>query len=847
MQLVGLGVKDNSGKEITIGIEGVYGSELDSVLKNNAAQIIAALTGKYPTPYSYSTDLDPVTGKPKPGIPDDLSKLTPQMITNSGIPGFKFDNGTLTQIEIDIGNVANWGKYNYLVNANDRSNLNLTALSGHPIVSKETMEYGMYSSKAGEGQRFADKFSAFQGPSPAGGFGDFGGMEGGRYGMQSTYVPETEAQLRAAKDAGIIPENKTLSQAQNDAKNAQAGNVTRGTTVNNQGQVVDQSGKVVGQAGAAGSPNFAATQGIPGVDMPFGGINPLQAFASQTPGQAASFALGSGMLPGYANQNLAAAYGNIYPGLANAYNLALQTGRLTAPTIGQGVAGTDIQAPGVGFAQFTQGAGGNIAQGLQQDLQSIQNVKAKVKAAGGTVAGLTEQELVLYQQVISDPETEYKIRDSLIRLTSPNAATELARRTMLQRAYSMGELQAPGQLAMTPGGFGTLGAAQASQYTPPTGAFTPTPPPSTRTQTPVPQIPAGGTPPINNQTPINQIPTNQIPTNQTPLSQPANTEPAAQTAAQAAAMAAATQANLDRMQAQADADRRAGGDFAMSTGGGSSALMRELLAKIDDVDKPASPAKGGLNMNNVEVSDDDETAVQVNPGSGIKANPAMLDLSAADIIRNNPMGVDQTANDKIFYVDDDGNNVFTFVNKEKISQQAKAQAAATNTPWYDTVYITDPLTGKSLGLKKDSTSPHDDAPYKVMFVGQSGASDVDTSPQPVVEQPLKQMDFNTYQNLMLGGYSDTGAGGLFPSTFDQWNFGTEPTTEQKKLMTAPGDAWEKMKKDVAAAKSFKDLDNIRKGIVNPNGKKEEDDLEELQAFNNFAYGIGQAPMIGGAM
>ena len=124
----------------------------------------------------------------------------------------------------------------------------------------------------------------------------------------------------------------------------------------------------------------------------------------------------------------------------------------------------------------------------------------------------------------------------------------------------------------------------------------------------------------------------------------------------------------------------------------SNNLMKDLMKTIDDVDKSASPAKGGLNMNNVEVGNN-ETAVQINPGSGNKGNTAMLDPSAAAIVSANPTGVDQTANDKIFYVDDDGNNVFTFVNKAKISAQAKAQAAATGTPWYDVVYITDPLTG----------------------------------------------------------------------------------------------------------------------------------------------------------
>tara|TARA_R100000808_G_scaffold2738_2_gene10383 strand:- start:6001 stop:8529 length:2529 start_codon:yes stop_codon:yes gene_type:complete len=832
MQLVGLGIKDNSGKEITIGIEGLYDTrELDSILQNNAQWIIYSLTGQMPGGILPTGTANPITGEIGV-IPNDISGLTPWMITNSGIPAFKFDNGRLTQIETNIGNVANWGKYNYVVDADDRSKLNLSALGSHPIVNKEAKSFGMYAVKAGEGQQIADKFAAPQGTYAAGDFGDFVGL-GGRQGMQTTFVPKNEAELKAAKNAGIIPKDQTLQQAQDKAKKAQQGEVTRGTTVNKEGKVVDQSGKIVGQAltpggsgtpGAAGSPSFAGTQGVPGVDMPFGGINPLQAFASQTPGEAASFALGSGMLPGFANQNLAAAYRNIYPGLANAYNLALQTGRLTAPVIGQGIAGTDIQAPGVGFAQFTQGGGGNIVQGLQQDLQSIQNVKAKVKAAGGTVAGLTEQELVLYQQIISDPETEYKIRTSLIGLTSPNAATAQARRTMLDRAYSMGELQAPGQLAMTPGGFGTLGAVQAPQYTPPTGAFTPTPPPSVvQPQPSVVQsqsVTPGGTPPIG------QPPAGQPPMGQPPMAQPPNTETAAQTAAQAAAMAAATDASLNKMQAQADANRRAGDELAMGTGGGSN-LMRELLSTINTVDNVASPAKGGLDMNQppnrqVEVSDVNETATQINPGSGIKGNPAMLDPTATNIILNNPMGVDQTANDKIFYVDDDGNNVFTFVNKEKISQQAKAQAAATGTPWYDVVYITDPLTGKSLGLKKDSTSPHDDAPYKVMFVGQSGASEIDTSPQPVVQQPLKEMEYSRFQELMGagGGVQNTNPGGLFPFT-------TDISDE------APGQAWEQLKKDIGKAKTFKELADLQQSVLNPKAAAEKKELEEMEAFNQF--------------
>lgn len=858
MFLVGTGVKDASGKEITIGIEGTYNpQDLQKILKNNNRMIILALTGKLPGVASIMGPPNPVTGASPIPIPNELSKLTPQMITNTGIPVFKIDNGTLTQIENNAADVNNWGKYDYSVKATDKPNLNLSAFNtgfgqAHPILTTDAQTYGYNRVTKEVGAKFASDYAAPQGAYAAGDFGDFGGMVG-RQGMQSTYSPTNETELKAAKDAGIIPQNKTLTEAQNDAKKAQAGKVTRGSVVTGTGQVISPDGTPIGQtpaaastaaaqAAAAGSTNFAATQGIPGVDMPFGGINPLQAFANQTPGQAAGFALGSGMLPGFANQNLAAAYRNIYPGLANAYNLALQTGRLTAPVIGQGIAGTDIQAPGVGFAQFTQGGGGNIAQGLQQDLQSIQNVKAKVKAANGTTTGLTQQELVLYQQIISDPETEYKIRDSLIRLTSPNAATEYARRTMLNRAYSMGELQAPGQLAMTPGGFGNLGAAQASQYVPPTGAFTPTapaglPPGGTPPigQPPMSQPPMGqppmGQPPIG-QPPIGQPPMGQPPMGQPPMGQPANTEPAAQTAAQAAAMAAATNANLNRMQAQADANPRAGGDLAMSAAG-SGNLLQDLMRTIDTTNTVGTSVKGGLDMNNlsgtgskVEVSNLNESAVQINPGTGIKGNPAMLDLSAANFMGSNPQGVDQTANDKIFYVDDDGNNVFTFVNKEKISQQAKAQAAATGTPWYDTVYITDPLTGKSLGLKKDSTSPSDDAPYKVMFVGRSGATDIDTSPQTVVDQPLKQMDYSTFQGLMGGGYSDTGGAGLFPTTSD--------ITDE-----APGIAWEQLKKDIGKAKTFKELADLQQSVLNPRAAAQKKEEDEMAAFNQF---MGQGEM-----
>ena len=259
-----------------------------------------------------------------------------------------------------------------------------------------------------------------------------------------------------------------------------------------EGAIVDTDGRWINMPGSTAAPSYGATVtnatatanavksatagfaspggGLPpgassiagggggNLDLPFdfAPINPAQAFATQTPAMAAGFALGTGQLPGSANPYLQQPYQDIYGGLASAYNLALQTGRLQAPTIGANLAGAPIQAPGLGFSQFTQ-AGANILQGLQSDLASIQTVKRKVQAGGGVTTGLNEAELILYNQLLKDPATEYKLRKSLIDITSPNQATADARAELLGRQYSLGELTMPGQTGMTPGFYGGLG------------------------------------------------------------------------------------------------------------------------------------------------------------------------------------------------------------------------------------------------------------------------------------------------------------------------------------------------------------------------------------------------------
>tara|TARA_R100000781_G_scaffold1488_1_gene2470 strand:+ start:3710 stop:6766 length:3057 start_codon:yes stop_codon:yes gene_type:complete len=256
-----------------------------------------------------------------------------------------------------------------------------------------------------------------------------------------------------------------------------------------EGAIVDTDGRWINMPGSTAAPSYGATVtnatatanavksagfaspgGLPpgasniagggggNLDLPydFTPINPAQAFATQTPAMAAGFALGTGQLPGSANPYLQQPYQDIYGGLASAYNLALQTGRLQAPTIGANLAGTPIQAPGLGFSQFTQ-TGANILQGLQSDLASIETVKRKVQAGGGVTTGLNEAELRLYNQLLKDPATEYKLRKNLIDITSPNQATADARAELLARQYSLGELTMPGQTGMTPGFYGGLG------------------------------------------------------------------------------------------------------------------------------------------------------------------------------------------------------------------------------------------------------------------------------------------------------------------------------------------------------------------------------------------------------
>jgi len=236
-------------------------------------------------------------------------------------------------------------------------------------------------------------------------------------------------------------------------------------------------------------------------------------------------------------------------------------------------------------------------------------------------------------------------------------------------------------------------------------------------------------------------------------------------------------------------------------------------------------------MNNI--SNDNETTVFSGyPGQGAKGNTATLDANAIAKVSalgqsNDFTELDETANDKVYYVNEDGTNSFTLINKATLSERAAAQAQATNTPWYDTIWMTDPLTGKSLGLKKTGNNPRDDSPYQVMFVGDSAASDVDTSPQPApLPQPLKQMSYDKFKDIIAGGFSDTGAGGMPPG----WTDSSDPNN--------PGKAFQEMQKKVAGAKTFKEMMNIKKEILNPDEAKRRTEQEEFDAFGEFTHNGG---------
>lgn len=828
MYLVGTGIKDASGKEITIGIEGTYNPyNKDKILKDNQAMIIYALTGQVPGLYYGQTN--PITGE-RLEIPNDLSKVTASMVNNTGIPVFKLENGTLTKIENNAADVSNWGKYDYMVKATEKPKLNLDAFNtgfgdAHPILTEKAQQYGFNKVTASEGQKFASRYAAPQytmdDPRWAGDF------EGGGYTRTASdrtgYRPKNEVELQAGKDAGIIPKGSTLEEAQKSADDFTAG-VAR-TDVprydQSKGAVVDKDGNVVRTTGTAGTPGAVTTTGagaITAQNMPFGGINPLQAFADQTPATAAEFAMGTGALPGYANPYLQSAYRRIYPGLAGAYNMALQTGRLVAPTIGTSVAGAPIQAPGVGFAQFTQGAGGNIAQGIEQDLQTIANVKAKVAAAGGAYNTLTQQELIVYQQLLADPAAEYKLRGELIDITSPNRATRQARQTLLDQQYSMGQLTAPGA-GVNYGMMGTMTA----------------PPVSSPTQL------------VNTSSPVNNFVAPQwgpdptltkvIPTH-TPAVSPA-VSPAVNTAANATNTATPPNLNTNFNPNTADKrlldeewpnpvypgfydDRTNTSEINMSATG-----KAPVIDVLNAITNEGAATTGGINMNTVDVG------VQQYPGRG--ANPSEIDEKYSVAVLKDAAGnkekldIINARGEKVFFTENvvdpiTGSqipkNKFTFINSNELAQLAAAQAQATGTPWYSTVYVTDPITGRRIGMKKGSQhlGVND---WTLQNIDGSSVSLTDQSPQPVAPPVLNPgMTWDRFQKVMAGD--------------KDWSQGL-PTHTGVQHDTSVQDAWNEMQKKIAKAKSFSELMGVKDEIKDPVKKKIDDDEKEQQAFARFIY------------
>jgi len=579
--------------------------------------------------------------------------------------------------------------------------------------------------------------------------------------------------------------------------------------------------------GEPGAVTTTGTGAITSQAMPFGAIPTLETFADMTPMTAATFALGTGALPGYANPYLRSAYQRIYPGLANAYNMALQTGRLTAPTIGTGTAGAPIQAPGVGFAQFTQGAGGNIAQGIEQDLQTIANVKAKVAAAGGAEHTLNEQELIVYQQLLSSPDIEYKLRGELINITSPNRATRQARQALLDQQYSMGQLTQPGQ----PVNYGMMGA-----MTPPTNtvadAFPPYNPATTAwNTTPNPNLTKIASTP-NAQT-LNNI-SNEIAASTAAATAAANATNNAMNTTAANTAANATD-NFQKWNEQAWKDAHynnpmkpgmfdhlaANNVNLMSTNTTKTNGEMDLINVLNNIASDADPATGGINMNDVDAG-----TGQLYAGSG--KNTAQMDekYSAAvmaDHAQGNPnFAALDARGDKVFFTDpNDGQNKFTMVNKEELTSLAAAKAQATGTPWYTTVFVTDPVTGRQVGMKK--SSQHADVnDWKLLWVDGSTVTDTDTSPQPapLPVQLGPPMTLNRFQEVMGQG--------------KDWSQGL-PTHTGVKHDTSVQDAWNEMQKDIAKAKSFSELMGVKDKIVNPVKKQRDDDEKEQQAFARFIY------------